>query len=314
LPDPSDSAAISRPRALGRRAPVMLETEGWSDYALLDSGGGRKLERYGAWRITRPEAQALWTPRLPPSEWEAADAHFVGIGQGDDEGDGRWRYRRPIGETWPLEFDGIRFLGRFTAFRHVGVFPEQATHWLWMKRLIETARRPLKILNLFAYTGIASLVAARAGAEVTHIDASRKAIGWARENQAAAGMAALPIRWICEDAAKFVERQRRRGTRYDAIILDPPKFGRGPNGETFDLFADLPAIMRACRTLLSDAPVFLILTAYSIRASFLSIDELAAECLAGAGGLLESGELVLREQGGGRALSTSLFSRWSADG
>jgi 23S rRNA (cytosine1962-C5)-methyltransferase len=289
----------------------MLETEGWRDYALLDSGRGRKLERYGPHRLVRPEAQALWSPRRPEAEWDAADATFVGIGE--DEGDGRWRYRKPIGETWPLAYDGIPFLARFTSFRHVGVFPEQATHWQWLKERIAGAGRPLKVLNLFAYTGIASLVAAKAGAEVTHIDASKKAIGWARENQAVAGLQALPIRWICEDAGKFVDREERRGNRYDGIILDPPKFGRGPKGEVWDIFADLPKMMAACRRLLSERPRFLILTAYSIRASFLSIDELAAECLDGMGGLLESGELVLREEGGGRRLSTSLFSRWSHD-
>jgi 23S rRNA (cytosine1962-C5)-methyltransferase len=289
----------------------MLETEGWSDYALLDCGNGRKLERYGPYRIVRPEEQAMWTPRRPKLEWDGADAQFIGVG---DEGDGRWRMPRPLAETWPLAYDGIAFLGRFTSFRHVGVFPEQAAHWRWLEGLVRTAGRPLKILNLFAYTGIASLVAARAGAEVTHIDASRKAIGWARENQAAADLGALPIRWICEDAQKFVERELRRGRRYDAIILDPPKFGRGPKGEIWDLFPDLPKMLRVCRSLLSDEPVFLILTAYSIRASYLAIDELAAECLAGLGGALESGELVLREEGGGRALSTSLFSRWSAAG
>jgi 23S rRNA (cytosine1962-C5)-methyltransferase len=290
----------------------MLETAGWADYALLDSGDGRKLERYGRYRIVRPEEQALWSPRLKPADWEAADAVFVGIGE--DEADGRWRYPRPLGETWPLAWEGIRFLGRFTSFRHVGVFPEQETHWTWIKAAVEGAGRPVKVLNLFAYTGIASLVAAAAGAEVTHIDASRKAIGWARENQRVAGLERLAIRWICEDAPRFVERELRRGNRYDGIILDPPKFGRGPKGEVWELFPALPAMMRACRALLSDDALFLILTAYSIRASFLSIDELAAECLADAGGLLESGELVLREEGGGRALSTSLFSRWSRHG
>ncbi len=294
------------------RVPVMLETAGWSDYALLDSGHGRKLERYGGYRIVRPEEQALWSPRLPAAEWDSADAIFVGIGE--DEADGRWRYRKPVGETWPMQYGDIRFLGRFTSFRHVGVFPEQAPHWEWMKGLIAGAGRPTKVLNLFGYTGLASLVAAAAGAEVTHIDASRKAIGWARENQAASGMDKLPIRWICEDAVKFVERETRRGNRYDGIILDPPKFGRGPKGEVWDLFPSLPGMMRACRGLLSSDALFLILTAYSIRASFLSMHELAAECLEGMGGTLESGELVLREQGGGRRLSTSLFSRWSRDG
>lgn len=308
-PDPGRArrAAIG----LERCAPVVLETAGWSDYALLDSGEGRKLERYGGYRIVRPEEQAMWTPRRPPSEWENADAQFVGIG--DDDDDGRWRMPRPLTETWPLAYGGIPFLGRFTSFRHVGIFPEQATHWEWIARHVSTARRPMRVLNLFAYTGIASLVAARAGAEVTHIDASRKAIGWARENQSVAGLEALPIRWICEDAQRFVDRELRRGKRYDAIVLDPPKFGRGPKGEVWDLFADLPRMMRACRKLLSDRPQFLVLTAYSIRASYLAIDELVAECLAGLDGVLESGELVLREEGGGRALSTSLFSRWSAE-
>jgi 23S rRNA (cytosine1962-C5)-methyltransferase len=304
-----------RSQALVRRAPVILETEGWREYALLDSGDGEKLERYGAYRIVRPEAQALWSRRRPESEWQAADARFVGIG--DDEASGRWRYKRPLGETWPIVYDGITFLGRFTNFRHVGVFPEQATHWQWMKGKIEQGGRnlgrPLKILNLFAYTGIASLIAASAGAEVSHIDASKKAIGWARENQALSRLGEAKVRWICEDATKFVEREGRRGNRYDGIILDPPKFGRGPKGEVWDIFTDLKPLMQGCRRLMAEQAVFLILTAYSIRASFYSIDELAAETLDGLGGLLESGELVLREEGGGRALSTSLFSRWSRE-
>ena len=308
---PSTNRPEAQRSSLARRAPVMLETERWADYALLDSGNGEKLERFGRYRIVRPEEQAMWTPRLPKGEWEKADARFVGIGDDDDSTGGRWRYRKPLPETWPLAFDGIPFLGRFTSFRHVGVFPEQATHWDWMKAAIAGAGRPLKILNLFGYTGVASLVAAKAGAEVTHIDASKKAIGWARENQAAGKLEALKIRWICEDAVKFVEREIRRGNRYDGIVLDPPKFGRGPKGETWNIFTDLRPLTAACAGLLSDDAAFLILTAYSIRASFLAIDEVAAEALGDRGGLLESGELVIREQGGGRRLSTSLFSRWS---
>jgi len=290
----------------------MLATEGWSNYALLDSGNGRKLERYGKYRIVRPEAQALWSPRRRRAEWEAADAIFVGIG--DDEADGRWRYRQPIGETWPMNYDGVGFLGRFTNFRHVGLFPEQVTHWDWIVSKLAAAGRPTKVLNLFAYTGIASLLAARAGAEVTHIDASKKAIGWARENQRVAGLENLPIRWICEDAVKFVARENRRGNRYDGIILDPPKFGRGPKSEVWDVFSDLAPLLKSCRTVLAEQPLFLVLTAYSIRSSFLALHELSTECLDGIGGQLESGELVLREEGDGRSLSTSLFSRWARDG
>jgi 23S rRNA (cytosine1962-C5)-methyltransferase len=286
----------------------MLATEGWADYALLDFGDGEKLERYGAYTIARPEEQAMGSRRRPAAEWERVDARFVGIG--DDEA-GRWRYRKPLPETWPMSYGGVSFLGRFTNFRHVGVFPEQVSHWQWIEAEIARTGRPLRILNLFAYTGIVSLLAARAGAEVTHLDASKKAIAWARENQALSGMEAAKVRWICDDARKFTEREVRRGSRYDGIILDPPKFGRGPKGEVWDLFADLKPMLTACRELLSDNAAFLILTAYSIRASFVAIDELTAEVLAGRGGTLESGELTLRETGGGRALSTSLFSRWS---
>jgi len=289
--------------------PVMLETAGFEDYALLDSGAGAKLERYGAYRIVRPEPQAMWQRRLPEADWERADAVFTG-GKEEDS-DGRWRYRKPIAETWTMRYGPVQFLGRFTAFRHVGVFPEQAPHWDWIIGRVKALAGQPKVLNLFGYTGIASLLAADAGAAVTHVDASKKAIAWARENQAASGLGDLPIRWICDDGTKFAEREVRRGNRYDGIVLDPPKFGRGPKGEVWDLFLDLPAMMRACRTLL-DETGFLVLTAYSIRASFTSIHELAAEALAGLGGDLESGELLLREESGGRLLSTSLYSRWSA--
>lgn len=291
------------------RMPVMLETSGWSDYALVDSGAGEKLERYGPYRIIRPEPQAMWRRRLPNAQWDIADAVFTG-GK-DDDSDGRWRYARRLGDTWPMSVAGIRFLGRFTAFRHVGVFPEQEPHWSWMAGRIAAAGRPTKILNLFGYTGLASLLAAKAGAAVTHVDASKKSIAWARQNQALSELENLPIRWIVDDAMKFVRREARRGNRYDGIILDPPKFGRGPESEVWDIFTDLSEMLRICRALLSDDALFLVLTAYSIRASFVSMHELAREVFSGAGGILESGELLLREEGGGRLLSTSLFSRWS---
>lgn len=293
------------------RLPVILEVAPNHDYALIDSGAGRKLEQYGPYRIVRPEGQALWRPALPPREWERVDAIFTG--DTDEEGMGRWRFpREPLGETWPMRHAGIDYLGRFTSFRHVGVFPEQASHWDFMAGLIEHAKRPVKVLNLFGYTGLASLVAARAGAEVTHVDASRKAIGWARENQAVARLGDSPIRWICEDAMKFVEREERRGSRYDIILFDPPAYGRGPKGEVWQLFEDLPAMAEACRAILSPRPLAVVLTAYSIRASFFAIHTLMRDTFAGMGGVVESGELIIREKAAGRALSTSLFSRWVA--
>ncbi|WP_028745263.1 class I SAM-dependent methyltransferase [Rhizobium mesoamericanum] len=312
--------AIDRPLAArtgerpAERVPVILESLGAGDFHLIDSGNGEKLEQYGPYRIVRPEGQALWQPSLPKQVWEKVDAVFTG--DTDEEGTGRWRFpKEALGETWPLNLLGVDFLGRFTSFRHVGVFPEQIVHWTWMKQQVEAAGRPLKVLNLFGYTGVASLVAAAAGAEVTHVDASKKAIGWARENQSLSRLEKAPIRWICEDAMKFIQREERRGNKYDIILTDPPKFGRGPNGEVWHLFEHLPVMLDICREILSPKAVGLVLTAYSIRASFYSIHELMRETMRGVGGVVESGELVIREGGldgkaPGRALSTSLFSRW----
>lgn len=293
------------------RLPLILEVAPNADYALLDSGAGEKLEQYGPYRIVRPEGQAIWQRALPAAEWNRADAIFTG--DTDEEGMGRWRFpRAPLGETWPMRHDGIDYLGRFTSFRHVGVFPEQASHWNHMEELIRAAKRPVRVLNLFGYTGLASLVAARAGAEVTHVDASKKAVGWARENQQVARLNDKPIRWIVEDAMKFAEREERRGSRYDIILLDPPAFGRGPKGEVWQLFEHLPAMADLCRAILAPKPLSVVLTAYSIRASFFAIHALMRDTFAGMGGTVESGELVIREKSAGRALSTSLFSRWEA--
>ncbi|MCZ4291173.1 class I SAM-dependent methyltransferase [Hoeflea alexandrii] len=309
-----------RQGALPRQtAPLILETGNEDGYQLLDmglneAGQGEKLEQYGSLRIVRPEAQALWGRGLPDAEWNKADAVFTG--DTDEDGIGRWAFPNvPLGETWPMKLLGVDFHGRLTSFRHVGVFPEQIAHWRWMADRITEAKRPLKVLNLFGYTGVASLVAAKAGAEVTHVDASKKAIGWARENQALARLEDRPIRWICEDAMKFIAREERRGNRYDIILTDPPKFGRGPNGEVWQLFEHLPLMLDICRELLSDKPVGLVLTAYSIRASFYATHELMRETMRGAGGRVESGELIIRESGKPdtdecRALSTSLYSRW----
>lgn len=309
----------AEPRKLVRREgtlpaeklPLILEVAPNADYALLDSGDGQKLEQYGPYRIVRPEGQAIWQRALPAKDWDRADAIFTG--DTDEEGLGRWRFpKQPLGETWPMRHNGIDYLGRFTSFRHVGVFPEQASHWDHMAALIEGAKRPVKVLNLFGYTGLASLVAARAGAEVTHVDASKKAVGWARENQEMARLADKPIRWIVEDAMKFAEREERRGSRYDIILFDPPAYGRGPKGEVWQLFEHLPALTDICRSILSPKPLAVVLTAYSIRASFFAIHALMRDTFAGMGGRVESGELIIREQAAGRALSTSLFSRWVA--
>ncbi len=296
---------------------MVLESLPSRDYALLDSGNGEKLERYGALTVRRPEAQALWLPSLPTSAWDNADAIFTG--DTDEEGQGRWRMPKgPLEETWPLMFDDLAYLGRFTSFRHTGVFPEQAAHWYALQNVIRAASRsfdrPVRVLNLFGYTGLASLVAVRAGAEVTHVDASKKAIGWARENQRVAGLEDKPVRWICDDAVKFCAREERRGQTYDIILLDPPAYGRGPKGEVWQLFDHLAHMLDLVRSLQSDRPLMTVLTSYAIRASHFTLHELMQEVFAGMNGRLESGELILRQEaeahGTGRALSTSMFSRF----
>jgi 23S rRNA (cytosine1962-C5)-methyltransferase len=302
----------SRP---AERTPVILETAGEAGYRLLDSGYGEKLEQYGAVKVVRPEAQALWPKALPEAEWRKADAVFTG--DTDEEGMGRWRFPGEVfGETWPMQLLGVDFHGRFTSFRHTGVFPEQIVHWSWMREQIRARDGKAKVLNLFGYTGVASLIAADAGAVVTHVDASKKAINWAKENQQLARLTDRPIRWILDDAMKFIEREQRRGNGYDIILTDPPKFGRGPNGEVWELFDHLPRMLDICRELLSPNAIGLVLTAYSIRASFYSMHELMMETMRGMGGLVESGELIIREHPtmpdqAARALSTSLFSRWT---
>lgn len=297
------------------KTPVILETSGEDGYRLLDSGAGEKLEQYGSVKVVRPEAQALWPKALPDSEWREADAIFTG--DTDEEGMGRWRFPGEVfEETWPMQLLGVGFFGRFTSFRHTGVFPEQIVHWSWMRDQIKARGGKVKVLNLFGYTGVASLIAADAGAEVTHVDASKKAINWAKENQQHARLTDTPIRWIVDDAMKFIEREQRRGNRYDIILTDPPKFGRGPDGEVWQLFDHLPQMLDICRELLAPNAIGLVLTAYSIRASFYSMHELMMETMRGMGGLVESGELIIREHPttpdqAARALSTSLFSRWT---
>ena len=293
--------------------PETLVTRGWSDYALVDSGDGRKLERYGPHTVVRPEPQCFWRPH-DPQAFTGADATF----DPDDEDEaGRWRFANGSIDTFPLAWRDVRFTGRFTPFRHLAFFPEQAANWDWLDRRIRgigpsTASRP-RILNLFGYTGVASLACAAAGAEVTHVDASKKSVAWARENAELSGMADRPIRWIVEDARKYVAREVRRGSRYHGVILDPPKYGRGPTGEVWRLFEDMPGLLSDCAALLADDADFLLLNAYAARISGLSLAHMMAEATATRGGRIDWGELALSEDGSdARAIGLSFFARWSA--
>jgi len=317
--DPAhDGPARPAPNGL---ALSVVATPGFGDYALIDSGEGRKLERFGEVLVDRPEPQALWRKRLEPAQW--ARAHAVFSASGEDDEKGRWRVDRAVPEAWPVAIPlaraggtvvSVTMLCRLSAMWHLGLFPEQHPHWQWMgERLDAHVGEAPRVLNLFGYTGAASLLAAAAGAQVTHVDASRKAVTWARENQAASRLEHAPMRWIVDDAQKFTAREVRRGRTYNVILVDPPKFGRGPQGETWDLFTHLPGLLADCAKLLDPAGASLVLTAYAIRASSIACDQLVRETLADHGGRYESGELAIRESDGDRLVPTSLFVRWRSD-
>lgn len=292
-----------------------LYPDGWTDYELLDSGDGQKLERFGPYLFVRPESQAHWPCFLDSSIWESAHGRFVASAQDSEKG-GRWQLASGLPESWEIGFDDIRFAAQPTPFRHLGFFPEQSVHWRWCAQKIADFAsrhgRPPQLLNLFAYSGVASLHAAAAGAEVTHLDASKKAVAMAFENRDRSGLQSAPIRFITDDAMGFLQREARRGRSYDGIMLDPPKYGRGPKGEIWQLERDLAPLLAACRALLSRQPLFVVATLYAIRLSALAAHGALATALDGLGGEINSGEIAIREnRPGGRAIGQALFARWS---
>ena len=289
----------------------LLASPDWKDYELLDSGNGLKLERYGRYTLVRPEPQATWQPALQPKQWQAAHAVFQPT---QEESGGHWQFNKPVDPGWPMSYKGLKFRLQTTAGRHLGVFPEQAAHWDWIEETVRLASRPVQVLNLFGYTGLATLAAARAGAKVTHVDASKKSITWGRENQALSNLSDLPVRWILDDALKFTLREARRGVKYDGLILDPPKFGRGPKGEVWEFFRLLPELLKACRLVLGERPLFVCLTAYAIRLSALSLYYSLEEMTSGFGGQTMAGELVLEERSVRRMISLAIYARWSISG
>jgi 23S rRNA (cytosine1962-C5)-methyltransferase len=298
---------------------TLLEAKNWQDYELLDSGDGLKLERFGKYVFARPESQAMWSRVLPQRDWDAAHAVFQPTAE---ESGGHWDFKKKVDEKWemsypltpsPLSQNGsgrIKFWAMTTPGRHLGVFPEVAAHWDFMAGLIQRADRPLRVLNLFGYTGLATLAAAAAGAQVTHVDASKKSVGWARENQLLSGLNEKPIRWIVEDAVKYMQREEKRGVKYDGIILDPPKFGRGPKGEVWEVYKSLPHLFEACRSCLSDNPLFVIATLYAVRASAVHVAQALDEMMDKYKGKIDSGELVTREKSANRLLSQAVYARW----
>jgi len=282
-----------------------LIAEPWADYGLIDSGHGRKLERYGRYRFIRPEPQAMWAPAS--DDW-AADGEFVP--GSDEDGGGRWEFTGDVPrDGWPLAWNEVRFTAQCTPFRHLGFFPDMSPVWSWMRERTEGMDKPA-IMNLFGYTGVGTLAMAARGGELVHVDASKKSVEAARGNARLSDLADKPVRWIVDDAAKFTAREVRRGRRYDGILLDPPKYGRGPEGEIWKLEEGLRGLVADCRQLLDAESRFCFLTVYAVRMSALAIGELMKQTMADLPGTVEAGELAVREERRGLLLPTAIFARW----
>lgn len=270
------------------------------NYELIDSGEGRRLEKFGDFLLDRPDPQIIWKKILPPEKWNEANARFAD----------KW-VNKDVPEKWQMEHGGIKFWAKLSPFKHTGVFPEQSEQWEYILSRISSEKRQINILNLFAYTGIASLFAAKAGAKVTHVDASKPAITWANENRDLNEMQNAPIRWIVDDAVKFTEREGKRGVKYDAIVMDPPIYGHAPNGKPWDFNKDFPKLLENCKKILSDKPLFVLVNAYAISSSSITLANTLQGILGNLGGKIENGELTLKETSGGRLLSTGIWAKWS---
>jgi len=282
-----------------------LENTSEKAYALLDSGMGEKFEQFGPVRLVRPCAQAAWKATLPKQEWAKADARFT------REGGSRWIKKGKIAEEWVVELGGIEFLLRPTDFGHLGIFPEHAVQWTFVEEKIRLAKREVEVLNLFAYTGGATFISAKAGAKVCHLDASKAAVAWARENAELNHLDDRPIRWIVEDVLKFIHREIKRGHHYDGIILDPPSFGRGKQGEVFKIESDLLEILDFCRKLLSQKPLFIVFTSHTLGFSPLVMQHLLEQTTRGLAGQIECGEMIIPCRNG-LMLPCGCFARWSS--
>lgn len=271
----------------------------------MDSGEGRRLEKFGDYLLDRPDPQIIWKKTLPQEAWDKADAFF----QRTTEDKGKWEIKTSIPEKWCLAYNGIKFWAKLSPFKHTGVFPEQAVQWEYIGERVQG--KNAKFLNLFAYSGIASLFAAKSGADVTHVDSSKPAVTWANENKSLNGMDTAHIRWIIEDALAFTTREIKRCAAYDAILMDPPVYGHGPNGEVWDFNRDFPKLLNNCKQLLSKNPLFVLVNAYAISSSSITLSNTLNDYFREFGGRIENGELTLKETSAGRLLSTGIWARWS---
>ena len=276
-------------------------------YKLVDSGNGRKLERFGPYLLSRPCSQAVWKPQLSENEWELADASF------SREQENKWTWKRPLPSNWEIEAAGIRFKISPTDFGHLGIFPEQLPFWEWIQETIKaraTDHFKPRVLNLFAYSGGSTLAVAKGGGAVCHLDASKGMVTWARENAALNRLEHAPIRWIVEDVKKFLLRERKRGSRYEGIILDPPTFGRGAKGEIFKIEEEIVDLLQDCRDLLSDRPLFTLFSCHTPGFSPLVMQHLLTQAMQGLNGSIVVGEMLLPGKQPVFDIPSGTFAKW----
>lgn len=283
----------------------MLVANNWKEYQLLDSGDGEKLERWGNFVLSRPDPLAIWPKGLPLAEWKKADGHYMR----SEDGGGKWDFKKQLPDKWEIKYGELNFLIKPTSFKHTGLFPEQASNWDSLTEIIKKEKRDVGVLNLFAYTGGVTVALAKSGTKVCHVDSSKGIVGWAKENAELNGLVEK-IRWIVDDAIKFVEREVKRGVKYDGIIMDPPSFGRGAKGEVWKLEKDLWPLVSKTTKLLSDDPLFFHINSYSTGMSPTVVGNILETALGKIGGKIEVNELGLKEGRGNRILPQGVFGRW----
>ncbi|MFA6386319.1 MAG: class I SAM-dependent methyltransferase [Candidatus Paceibacterota bacterium] len=284
---------------------MILKTIKQKEYELIDSGMGMKLERYGKYFLSRPDPEALWKKNLNDKEWSNADLEFIRNGTKN-----KWIIKNGIPNNWNISYGGLTFSIKPTSFKHIGLFPEQLPNWEWMTEIIKKRSEPISILNLFAYTGGATLVCAKAGSEVCHVDGSKNAVEWARVNAELSGLKEAPIRWIVDDVILFLKREIKRGRKYDAIIMDPPSFGHGPKDELWKIEEDFLNLMDLCKKVLSPDPLFILINGYTAGYSSIVYENNLNDLMKEYKGKIEGGELVIEESNSKRLLPCGIFARW----
>ncbi|NTU47061.1 SAM-dependent methyltransferase [Candidatus Roizmanbacteria bacterium] len=288
--------------------PTLSAPTAQFDYELIDSGNEQKLERFGSYTLIRPEPKAIWKPELDSRQWQMAQGTYVKKPTG-----GYWKWKGTVPSSWLIRRTDLSFVLKPTSFKHVGIFPEQEPVWQWIQTKVQTAGRPVRMLNLFGYTGAATVAALKAGAQVTHVDASKESITWANENVKQNRLEGKPVRWIVDDVGKFVKRELNRGSKYDAILMDPPKFGRGVDGQVWKLEEDLPKLLSLCSSILESKPLFFFINAYAIQLSSFSLVNILSQTMKPSRGIVDGGELVLEPKNKTYPLSTTIFARWEGE-